>query len=54
MIRTGELRPRVLLSRVRARRVEFGELRDLKGSTRFFLNVNTPEDYALALDEGGA
>jgi molybdopterin-guanine dinucleotide biosynthesis protein A len=52
LIRTDELRPRLLLSRVRARRVEFDELRDLEGSRRFFLNVNTPEDYALALDEG--
>jgi molybdopterin-guanine dinucleotide biosynthesis protein A len=39
---------------VRARRVAFEELRDLEGSRRFFLNVNTPEDYARALDEGGA
>lgn len=54
LIRTDELRPRLLLWRVRARRVEFGELRDLAGSARFFLNVNTPEDYARALDEGGA
>ncbi|HVF45816.1 MAG TPA: molybdenum cofactor guanylyltransferase [Pyrinomonadaceae bacterium] len=53
MIRAGELRPRVLLSRVRARLVAFGELRDLKGSARFFVNVNTPEDYARAVDEGG-
>jgi molybdopterin-guanine dinucleotide biosynthesis protein A len=54
LIRTDELRPRLLLSRVRARRVEFDELRDLAGSARFFLNVNTPEDYARALDEGVA
>jgi molybdopterin-guanine dinucleotide biosynthesis protein A len=54
LIRTDELRPRLLLSRVRARCVEFEELRDLAGSARFFLNVNTPEDYARALDEGGA
>jgi molybdopterin-guanine dinucleotide biosynthesis protein A len=54
MISAGELRPRLLLSRVRARRVAFEELRDLEGSRRFFLNVNTLEDYARALDEGGA
>jgi molybdopterin-guanine dinucleotide biosynthesis protein A len=54
LIRTDELRPRLLLSRVRSRRVGFGELRDLAGSARFFLNVNTPGDYARALDEGGA
>jgi molybdenum cofactor guanylyltransferase len=51
LIREDELRPRALLSRVRARRVAFGELRDLEGSTRFFLNVNTPEDYARALSD---
>lgn len=52
LIRAGELRPRVLLSRVRARLVAFEELRGLKGSTRFFVNVNTPEDYARAQSEG--
>ena len=52
LIRMGELRPRVLLSRVRSRLVAFGELRDLEGSSRFFLNVNTPEDYARSLDAG--
>lgn len=54
MMRADELRPRLLLSRVRARRVAFEELCDLEGSRRFFLNVNTPEDYARALDEGDA
>jgi molybdopterin-guanine dinucleotide biosynthesis protein A len=53
LIRAGELRPRVLLTRVRSRLVAFEELRDLKGSARFFLNVNTPEDYTRAIDEGG-
>jgi len=51
LIRTDELRPRLLLSRVRARRVEFEELRDLENSARFFMNVNTPEDYARAETE---
>jgi molybdopterin-guanine dinucleotide biosynthesis protein A len=54
LIRTDELRPRALLSRVRSRLVAFEELRDLEGSGRFFLNVNTPEDYARSLDAGGA
>jgi molybdopterin-guanine dinucleotide biosynthesis protein A len=54
MIRADELRPRLLLSRVRARRVAFEELSDLEGSRRLFLNVNTPEDYARALDDGDA
>jgi molybdopterin-guanine dinucleotide biosynthesis protein A len=53
MIRAGELRPRLLSSRVRARLVAFEELRDLAGSESFFVNVNTPEDYARALGEGG-
>jgi molybdopterin-guanine dinucleotide biosynthesis protein A len=53
MIRAGELRPRLLLSRVRALPVAFEGLRDLEGSARLFLNVNTPEDYARALGEGG-
>jgi molybdopterin-guanine dinucleotide biosynthesis protein A len=54
LIHTDELRPRLLLSRVRARRAAFEELRDLESAARFFVNVNTPEDYARALDEGGA
>lgn len=53
LIRAGELRPRALLARVRSRLVAFEELRDLEGSARFFVNVNTPEDYARASDEGG-
>jgi molybdopterin-guanine dinucleotide biosynthesis protein A len=54
LIRTDEPRPRVLLSRVRSRLVTFEELRGLEGSRRFFLNVNTRDDYAHALDEGVA
>jgi len=54
MIRAGELRPRVMLTRVRARAVAFEELRGLAGSARFFLNVNTPEDYARALGDADA
>ena len=50
LIRSGELRPRVLLERVRARRVAFDELSDLRGSELFFTNVNTPEDYARAAE----
>lgn len=53
LIGAGELRPRALLTRVRSRLVAFEELRDLEGSARFFLNVNTPEDYARAIGEGG-
>ena len=49
LIREGELRPRALLSEVRTRLVAFEELADLDGSRLFFSNVNTPEDYRLAL-----
>ncbi|HEX8687919.1 MAG TPA: NTP transferase domain-containing protein, partial [Pyrinomonadaceae bacterium] len=48
MIRAGELRPRELLRRVRARRVAFDELSDLEGSALFFANVNTPAEYEEA------
>lgn len=49
LIRAGELRPRALLEKVRARRVAFGELSDLEGARLFFINVNTPEDYEKAV-----
>jgi len=49
LLRAGELRPRVLLSRVRTRWVPHAELADLDGAQRFFQNVNTPEDFAEAL-----
>lgn len=48
LIRAGELRPRALLSRVRTRWVAWDELKDLDGSARFFLNLNTPADYERA------
>jgi molybdopterin-guanine dinucleotide biosynthesis protein A len=50
-LRTDELRPRALLWRVRTRWVEFDELSELDNSAHFFKNVNTPEDYELALIE---
>ena len=56
LIRSGELRPRELLRRVRTRRVAFEELTDLEGSRLFFENVNTPSDYEEAkkrLEAGG-
>jgi molybdenum cofactor guanylyltransferase len=49
LLRAGELRPRVLLDEVRTRWVAPGELADLAGHARFFTNVNTPADYALAV-----
>ena len=48
LIAAGERRPRRLLEHVRARRVAFSEVADLEGSSLFFTNVNTPEDYAQA------
>ena len=44
LISAGEHTPRELLANVRTRRVEFGELNDLRGAENFFLNLNTPED----------
>jgi molybdopterin-guanine dinucleotide biosynthesis protein A len=54
LIRAGDLRPRVLLERVRARRLAFDELSDLPRAELFFHNVNTPDDYARALREAEA
>lgn len=48
LIDAGELRPRVMLKMVRTRLVNINELSDLDGASHFFLNVNTPEDYAFA------
>ena len=52
LIADGERRPRALLEQVRTRLVAFEELTDLSGANRFFINVNTPEDYANARKEG--
>ncbi len=48
LIQSGELRPRVLVRRVRTRVVTADELSDVRGATRFFINLNTPEDYSRA------
>lgn len=48
LILSGERRPRALLSSIRTRLVAPEEFSDLEGATLFFMNVNTPEDYALA------
>jgi molybdopterin-guanine dinucleotide biosynthesis protein A len=48
LIESGERRPRTLLHTVNARRVMTNELTDLEGSSHFFMNVNTPEDYEQA------
>ena len=48
LIADGERRPRALLDAVNTRVVDFEELSDLEGAHRFFVNVNTPEDFAHA------
>ena len=50
LVEAGERRPRVLFKRLRSRIVDFDELGHLGGAERFFLNVNTPDDYARALN----
>ena len=49
LIASDERRPRALLRAVRARRVASSELADLEGAPLFFMNINTPEDYAQAM-----
>jgi molybdopterin-guanine dinucleotide biosynthesis protein A len=53
LILAGERRPRALLSRIRTRFVAPEEMADLDGSSLFFMNVNTPEDFALARESVG-
>ena len=52
LIKSGERKPLGLLQSVRTRWVGFHELEDLTGADRFFDNVNTPQDYARAIEEG--
>lgn len=48
-IAKGEHSPRALLDKVATRYVEFSELSDLAAAEHFFLNVNTLENYELAV-----
>ncbi len=48
LLREGERRPRVLLRQTHTRWVTPLELADLPHAGLFFLNVNTPEDFAGA------
>lgn len=48
LIGADELRPRALLARLRTRWVAPEEWADLAGSEHFFLNLNTPDDFARA------
>ncbi len=53
LIQSGKHRPLSLLQYVRTCWVPYSELLELEGVERFFLNINTPQDYALALNEIG-
>jgi molybdopterin-guanine dinucleotide biosynthesis protein A len=48
LVSAGEHTPRVLLKNVRTRYVQFTELSDLPGADKFFLNLNTPDDFESA------
>ena len=48
LIRNGERKVSRLLDRVRTRLIPFEDLGQLAGAERFFINVNTPEDYSRA------
>ena len=54
----GELRPVILFDRVRTRTIEEEEIRRFDPDGASFFNMNTPEDYAAALERwqanGGA
>lgn len=45
LIETGRRRPLDLLQSVRTRWVDFTEISNLAQAERFFVNINTPEDY---------
>ena len=49
LIEEGKRRPLDLLERVKTRWVEFSELQELEQSEKFFVNINTPEDYYEAI-----
>jgi molybdopterin-guanine dinucleotide biosynthesis protein A len=46
----GELRPIYLFDKVRTRRIEEPEIRQFDPEGRSFFNMNTPDDYAKALE----
>ena len=45
LIEAGRRRPLDLIESVNTRRVEFAEIANLAQAERFFVNINTPEDY---------
>lgn len=50
LIESGERKVSLLFEQIRTRRVAFAESGRLPGAELFFKNVNTPEEYALALE----
>ena len=52
LIEQGLRRPLDLLQVVNTRWVEFAELRNLAQSEKFFVNINTPDDYYGAIRTG--
>lgn len=51
LIKSGERRPIALLQSVETRWLQFNEIAGLKNASRFFDNINTPEDYARITHE---
>jgi len=49
LIEAGRRRPSDLLDAVNTRWVAFDEIRNLEQAERFFVNINTPEDYHEAI-----
>jgi molybdopterin-guanine dinucleotide biosynthesis protein A len=49
LIEAGRRRPLDLLEAVKTRWVAFDEIRNLDQAERFFVNINTPEDYHEAI-----
>ena len=49
LIQAGRRRPLDLLETVDTRWVQFAEIRNLDQAERFFVNINTPEDYYEAI-----
>ena len=49
LIEAGKRRPLDLLEAVKTRWVAFEEIRNLDQAERFFVNINTPEDYHKAI-----
>ena len=52
LIHSGERKPITLLQSVRTRWVSFAELADVEGASRFFANLNTPDDFLRAQQKG--